>query len=220
MKNLAKLVFLWCSNCGCQLWYYQKLCSAISSTTQRMLDQMHLSCHFHYSKLNLWTFFIDHLATKFPNKLYFSLSSLFDWKNPTAYILAIAWEYLCAYLVHYFLLWLALLGFGGFYGGFILAKQWKIDLKRLKKMAKVKKPEGDLFKQLTEYIRSHSRAKELSKLFTTKSITRDQLKSYFFSRMIHKFTDVEEMTIFVGVMGSVIFLCALMMMIQMELRVE
>lgn len=79
-------------------------------------------------------------------------------------MIAIIWEYVAIFILFYFVAWLATLVLALFIFAYSLTKDWKRDLRMLKKMAKTKKSDADIYERLIEFIRSHSNVKKLSEL--------------------------------------------------------
>lgn len=88
-----------------------------------------------------------------------SKSLPFNWKNPRGYLIAIIWQYVSIFVLLRFLACLGTLVVACFIMSISVTKDWKGDLRTMKKMAKTKQSEADIFKHLTEFIRSHSNIK-------------------------------------------------------------
>lgn len=145
---------------------FQELSSAISFTLQPILGVRLLVYHFQRGKS------LIHKYCPFEcNSQFFHSSFPFNWKNPIGYSIAVAWEYTSIFILIRFLGCLVPLVLACFFFAFSITNDWKGDLRKLNEMANTKHPsEAKIFKQLIEFIRSHSNAKQLSELYTSNPI--------------------------------------------------
>lgn len=89
-------------------------------------------------------------------------STPFDWKNPIGYSIAFVWQYASIFVLLNFLATLTPLLLSLLIYANSLNKDWKHDLRLLKKMAKGEQSDVALSTELGEFIRSHAYMKELS----------------------------------------------------------
>lgn len=145
------------------------------------------------------------------------ISFPFNWRNPVGYVIAVAWECVSVFIFLRFLACMLPMMLACFLLAFSMTKDWKGDLRALNKTANTKH-----FKQLIEFVRSHSNAKELSKLYTSKwaSIWLFPVNFWLFFRLINDFLDIFEICVFVNVMCCTVMLCVVLMMIKIEFLVE
>lgn len=157
----------------------------------------------------------------------------FDWHNPIGYYFAIIWQSVLTFPVIIFFANMIPLGIGAFLFALSFAEDWKVDLQILDEMVKTKQPKADIFKQVTEFVRSNSIMKQLSWLAQTNihnchfySISCILL--FFFyqtiyflvKRLIKDFEDLFKVCIFADVLCCGITLCVVMLTVQVEIIVE
>lgn len=106
--------------------------------------------------------------------VYFSRSFPFDSKTPNGYLVAIIWQYVGTLILLRFLACLVPLALSFFIIAYTGTQDWKYDLHKLKKAAKNKQSHAEIFNQLTEFIRSHARVKQLSQISSVGSKFNDK----------------------------------------------
>lgn len=145
----------------------------------------------------------------------FQHSFPFEWKNPNGYLIVLIWQGVGILIILRFLACLAPLAFAFFIIAFTGTKDWKNYLQTLEKMAENKQSKADIFKQITEFFRSHSGVKQLSReVVCTQRVI--NFSCIFFTK---DFVNVYEVSILADVMCCTVTLCAVMMMIQSEILV-
>lgn len=82
--------------------------------------------------------------------------------NPIGYLIVVIGQYTSIYFLLGLLASLAPMPIAFFFYAISINKDWKRDLRALKKMAKGKQSDAELSKVLSEFIRSHSHVKQLS----------------------------------------------------------
>lgn len=144
--------------------HFQKLSSAMPLTSPRMREERHLSYHFTCSE-----FFLQFKWCAFESKFGFiclitwSICSFpFDWRNPIGYFFAVVWLYISILNVLGFLACFTPLAISFLFYVISINKDWKHDIRALEKLAKGKQSDVELFRELSEFIRSHSFVKQFS----------------------------------------------------------
>lgn len=121
------------------------------------------------------------------NPIWFTLpirSTPIDWKTPTGYLIELAWQYTSIFMLISFLANLTPMAISFFLFADSLRKDWKHDLRAVKKLAKGKQFDLELSKLLGEFIRSHSNLKELR---LNLRLSKKNYKKYYYSLLFHNF---------------------------------
>lgn len=85
-----------------------------------------------------------------------------DWKTPNGYLVAIIWQYAGCLILFRFLACLVPLALSFFIIAYTGTKDWKNILHELKQLAKAKPYEAKIYNDITEFMRSHAKVKQLS----------------------------------------------------------
>lgn len=116
--------------------------------------------------------------------------------------------------------------FEAFLFALTFAEDFKGDFRTLNEMAKTKRSTANFLERINEFVRSYSNVKQLSYfcLLAARTIPKiDLFPSKFILpsfRMIKKFENICEVCIFAEILCCNITLCAVMLMIQIEIIVE
>lgn len=86
----------------------------------------------------------------------------FDWKNPFVYFFVTIVETAGALALFWFLAFLMVYPLGGHLFNWTFVENWKRELEIINELLKTKKTRTKISKRFTQFIRSHSRVKQLS----------------------------------------------------------
>lgn len=88
----------------------------------------------------------------------------FDWKNPIGYLISVSWNSIVIFVLFRFLTCMVPLALGAYLFVFSVNNDWEHVIRTLGKRKATKPSKVNIFKRVTEFIRSHSNMKQLSRI--------------------------------------------------------